>query len=250
MNKKINTAMILAAGRGERMRPLTDTLPKPLLEVHGKPLIEYHLERLATAGIKRVVINHAWLGDKIVQRLGDGSRFNVEIVYSKEETALETAGGIKQALPLLSQGDASDAFLVVNGDVFTDFSFVNMLNKFSEKSALVDNELPLAHLILVPNPPHNPDGDFYLQGSRVSKVLSQGSVDETPNSDGHWGKYTFSGIGVYRKALFDSLTPTSLRLAPVLVDAMANELVSGTLFDGLWIDIGTPERLAQLNAQD
>lgn len=242
--------MILAAGRGERMRPLTDTLPKPLLEVRGKPLIEYHLEHLATAGIKRVVINHAWLGDKIVQRLGDGSRFNLEIMYSKEETALETAGGIKQALPLLSQDNPSGAFLVVNGDVFTDFSFVNMLDELSAKSALLANEFPLAHLILVPNPPHNPDGDFYLRGGRVSKVLQQVPQNETPTCDGQWGKYTFSGIGVYRKALFDSLTPTSLRLAPVLVDAMANELVSGSLFEGLWIDIGTPERLAQLNTQD
>tara|TARA_R100000687_G_scaffold39493_2_gene32171 strand:- start:15674 stop:16414 length:741 start_codon:yes stop_codon:yes gene_type:complete len=245
MNKQINTAMILAAGRGERMRPLTDTTPKPLLEVHGKPLIEYHIERLATAGIKRIVINHAWLGEKIVQRIGNGSRFNVDIVYSSEETALETAGGIKQALPQLCEHTASDAFLVVNGDVFTDFCFANMLENLRDHGKGLTKELPLAHLILVPNPPHNPEGDFYLHGNRVCKIQHKdvSAEQRAPH------KYTFSGIGVYRKALFDGLSQASQRLAPVLVDAMAKNQVSGSLHQGVWVDIGTPERLTQLNAQ-
>jgi MurNAc alpha-1-phosphate uridylyltransferase len=250
MSKQIDTAMILAAGRGERMRPLTDTKPKPLLEVHGKPLIEYHIERLVSAGIKRIVINHAWLGKQIVQRLGDGSRFNVDIVYSKEETALETAGGIKQALPHLCQNDASDAFLVVNGDVFTDISFAKTLAVLDGPFFSGEKEFPLAHLILVPNPPHNPDGDFYLHGTSVQKTLSGDLAQQSTIQQAFSGKFTFSGIGVYRKALFDNLTQTSQRLAPVLVEAMAHDQVSGTLFKGLWVDIGTPERLAQLNEQN
>ncbi|WP_160182222.1 N-acetylmuramate alpha-1-phosphate uridylyltransferase MurU [Paraglaciecola mesophila] len=237
--------MILAAGRGERMRPLTDTTPKPLLEVHGKPLIEYHIERLAAAGIKRIVINHAWLGEQIVQRIGNGSRFNVDIVYSKEETALETAGGIKKALPHLCEHNDSDAFLVVNGDVFTDICFANLLENLREHVTGLKKELLLAHLILVPNPPHNPEGDFYLHGCNVSKEQSGDTKIEQCRSN----KYTFSGIGVYRKALFDNISQASQRLAPVLVDAMTKNQVSGSLYQGVWVDIGTPERLTQLNAQ-
>lgn len=236
--KQINTAMILAAGRGERMRPLTDTIPKPLLEVKGKALIEYHLEHLAQAGIERVVINHAWLGHKIVDRLGDGSRYNLAIHYSKEETALETAGGIIQALPLLCDAENESHFLVVNGDIFSDFSFANMLTSVREKINEQGHEAQLAHLILVPNPPHHPNGDFYLQDQQVSKLLPK-------DTDGV--KYTFSGIGVYSRALFSHLPQGNLRLAPVLTEAMAQRRVSGTLYTGAWTDIGTPQRLAQLN---
>ena len=150
--KQINTAMILAAGRGERMRPLTDITPKPLLEVKGKALIEYHLERLAVAGIERVVINHAWLGEQLIQRLGDGSQYNLDILYSKEEAALETAGGIIHALPLLCPNHKESHFLVINGDIFTDFSFTDMLASNPLKIACQGNTSSLAHLILIPNP--------------------------------------------------------------------------------------------------
>ena len=236
--KQINTAMILAAGRGERMRPLTDITPKPLLEVKGKALIEYHLERLAAAGIERVVINHAWLGEQLIQRLGDGSRYNLDILYSKEETALETAGGIIHALPLLCPSHNESHFLVINGDVFTDISFAHILANTPLKISCQGNTSLLAHLILVPNPPHNRDGDFYLQDQHVFKQIPK-SINAT--------KYTFSGIGIYSSVLFSHLPQGKLRLAPVLIDAMAQKRVTGALYQGTWIDIGTPQRLAQLN---
>jgi MurNAc alpha-1-phosphate uridylyltransferase len=220
-------AMILAAGRGERMRPLTDSCPKPLLEAGGKPLIVWHVERLCAAGYADIVINHAHLGELIEQALGDGSRYQVRIRYSREPQALETAGGIRAALPLL--GDAP--FLVVNGDIHCDAD-LSALRHAPSVSATSD----LAHLLLVPNPTHHPAGDFALQNGRVIA----GNEGEA--------KLTFSGIGVYHPALFAGLASgDKARLAPLLRAAMADQRVSGTRHDGYWLDVGTPQRLAELD---
>lgn len=214
-------AMILAAGRGERMRPLTDTLPKPLLRVHGKPLIVWHVEKLAACGFKEIIINIAHLGYKIPEFLGDGSTWLVEIKYSDEqqEGGLESAGGIIKALPLL--GD--EPFLVVNGDVFCDYDF----------NANFDLGEKLAHLILVPNPEHNPQGDFGLDGSLV--------VNEAEK------KYTFSGIGYYNSKIFDKMEYGKSALAPLLRKSIEKSEVSGALYHGIWHDIGTVERLEFIN---
>lgn len=212
-------AMILAAGRGERMRPLTDHTPKPLLDVDGKPLIVHHIERLAAAGFRRLVINHAHLGRLIEDALGDGSRWGVEIRYSPEGKALETGGGIFKALPLLGSGP----FLVVNGDVWTDVDFAQL--RMAEGQ--------LAHLVLVDNPPHNPSGDFALNDGRL---LPEGSPC-----------YTFSGIGIYHPELFRDCLPGAFPLAPMLRAAMDQGLVSGEHHGGHWVDIGTPERLQALD---
>lgn len=214
-------AMILAAGRGERMRPLTDTLPKPLLEVRGKALIVWHLQRLAKCGFKEIVINIAHLGYKIHQALDDGSKYGVNITYSDEqnEGALESAGGIIKALPLLGE----ESFLVVNGDIFCDYDF----------KADFDLKDKLAHLILVPNPEHNLKGDF---GLKDNLVLNE--ADE---------KYTFSGIGYYSPKLFSSLVCKKSALAPLLKKAIAKNEVSGELFKKMWHDIGTPQRLENIN---
>lgn len=213
-------AMILAAGRGERMRPLTDHTPKPLLVVGGKPLIVWHIERLAQAGFREIVINHAHLGQQIEQTLGDGHQWQVHIRYSPEATALETAGGIAQALPLL--GDAP--FLVVNGDVFTDIDYASLMLPAGK----------LAHLVMVDNPPQHVAGDF---------GLCEGLVQATAGD-----MLTFSGVGVYAPALFDSVTRGQpAKLAPLLRAAMSDARVSGQHHRGIWHDIGTPERLAQLD---
>lgn len=212
-------AMILAAGRGERMRPLTDSTPKPLLRAGDRALIEYHIEALAQAGIRELVINHAHLGDQIEAYLGDGSRYGVSIAYSVEETALETGGGIFQALPLLGEGP----FLVVNGDVWTDYSFGHLL----------EQPVDLAHLVLVDNPRHHERGDFVLAGGRVH--------------DREGARLTFSGIGLYRAELFTGCTPGAFKLAPLLREAMAAGRVSGEHYRGQWLDIGTPQRLQALD---
>ena len=214
-------AMILAAGHGTRMRPLTDHTPKPLLMAGGKPLIVWHIEKLAQAGFTDIVINLAWLGWQIPEALGDGSRWSVRLHYSDEqhEGALETAGGIVKALPLLG----SEAFLVVNGDVWCDYPCLPY--------PLAEHDL--AHLVLVNNPAHHPTGDFALQHGRVS-------------SDGE-PRYTFSGIGYYRPELFAALTYGKNPLAPLLRIAMQQGRVSGEWFRGDWRDIGTPERLAALD---
>lgn len=213
-------AMILAAGRGERMRPLTDHTPKPLLEVGGKPLIVWHIERLAKAGITELVINHAHLGQQIEQTLGDGRQWQVHIQYSPEQTALETAGGIANALPLL--GD--EPFLVINSDVFTDIDYAAL-------------HLPagkLAHLVMVDNPPQHADGDFALNNG----IVKEASQD----------KLTFSGVGVYHPDLFHSIQRGEpAKLAPLLKVAMPQRLISGQQHTGIWHDIGTPERLKQLH---
>ncbi|MBK1716608.1 N-acetylmuramate alpha-1-phosphate uridylyltransferase MurU [Thiocystis violacea] len=212
-------AMILAAGRGERMRPLTDHNPKPLLQAGGKPLIQYHIERLAAAGIRDLVINHAHLGEQIEQALDDGARFGVRIRYSPEARALETGGGIFKALPLLGP----EPFLVVNGDVWTDIDL----------GAPHLAEGDLAHLVLVDNPTHNPKGDFRLTGTRVHP-------DGSP-------RLTFSGIGLYRPELFAGCEAGAFPLAPLLRTAMADGRVGGQHHRGRWLDIGTPERLAELD---
>jgi MurNAc alpha-1-phosphate uridylyltransferase len=213
-------AMILAAGRGERMRPLTDHIPKPLLEVRGKPLIQYHIERLAHAGIDEIVINLAWLGSMIRDSLGDGARFGVRIEYSEERPhALETAGGIFRALPRLGPG----AFLVLNGDVFTDYPLAH--------AALAGNRD--AHLILVPNPSQHRQGDFGLEhGLALPSAPLQ---------------YTFSGIAVYRPAFFAQCVDGAFPLKPLLLRSMAARRCSAELHTGIWEDVGTPERLAALN---
>lgn len=214
--------MVLAAGRGERMRPLTDHTPKPLLEVGGRPLIVWHLERLAAAGFREVVINHAHLGGQIEAALGDGARWGLAIRYSPEPPgALETAGGIVQALPLLG----SDPFLVINGDIFCDWDV--------RQARLADGDL--AHLVLVPNPAHNGKGDFAFAGGRV--------MDEAPT-------HTFAGIGVYRPGLFAGLERGQpAKLAPLLRAAMRQGRVSGDVHAGRWVDVGTPQRLASLDAE-
>ena len=213
--------MILAAGRGERMRPLTDHMPKPLLEVGGKSLLEWHAERLARAGIQRFVINHAHLGEQIERALGDGSRWGVTIDYSPEGQgqALETGGGIFNAVPLLG----SEPFIVVNGDIWTDMAFDELT---------LQHDM-LAHLVLVDNPSHHPEGDFCLVNERVK-------IDGQP-------RLTFSGIGVYAPALFETCQPGAFPLAPLLRSAMQGERVSGEHYQGKWADIGTPERLQQLS---
>lgn len=216
-------AMILAAGRGTRMRPLTEHTPKPLLPVGGKALIVWHIEKLAQAGFHEIVINIAWLGGQIPEALGDGSRWNVRLHYSDEqdEGALETAGGIIKALPLLG----NEPFLVVNGDVWCDYPCL--------PRSLAGNTL--AHLVLVQNPPHNPDGDF---------ALDQGQVNSTG-----YPRYTFSGIGYYHPQLFAGLPYGKRPLAPLLREAMQQNQVSGELFAGDWRDIGTPQRLHELDQQ-
>ena len=210
-------AMILAAGRGERLRPLTDATPKPLLEVKAKPLIVHHLEALSRAGITEVVINLNWLGTQISDLLGNGSDFNLSIEYSEEPEALETAGGIQQALPLLGE-----RFIVVNADIYTDYDFSSLRQSES-----------MAHLVLVENPRHHAHGDFTLNESTLG-------IEGSP-------RYTFSGISQYHRSFFRGLAPGKQALAPLLFAAAQKHQVTGELFHGDWTDIGTLERLDALN---
>ena len=208
--------MLLAAGLGERLRPLTNNIPKPLINIAGKPLIDHHLERLKTAGFKEIVINLSYLGDKIKAYLGDGQNYGVNINYSIEgNSPLETAGGIIHALPLL--GD--EPFLVINSDIWCNhsLSFANLSNE------------KMAHLVLIDNPPHNPKGDFVYE---LGKVINTGE-----------NFLTYSGIGIYHPELFINLPIKKLALAPILRSAVEKELVSAEYFTGNWFDIGTPERL-------
>ncbi|WP_376691638.1 N-acetylmuramate alpha-1-phosphate uridylyltransferase MurU [Wenzhouxiangella sp. EGI_FJ10409] len=210
--------MILAAGRGERLRPLTDSTPKPLIEVGDKPLIVHHIERLAAAGFEEVVINLGWLGEQIAGFLGDGRAFGVRIRYSREPPgALETAGGIVQALPLLGPSP----FLVVSADILTDYPFARLRETTPTRPA---------HLVLVDNPPHHPEGDFALDRGRVRA----GGDD----------RLTFSGIGLFDPALFTGLSAGRRALRPVLENAITAGRVSGERYSGYWADIGTPQRLA------
>lgn len=217
--------MILAAGRGERMRPLTDRVPKALLDAGGRPLVAYLIERLACSGYTEVVVNVSHLGGMIERELGDGSRYGVRIVYSREAQPLETGGGIAYALPLL--GDAP--FLVVNSDIYCDFDFARLV----APAAKLMRGGGLAHLVLVDNPPHHPRGDFSLAGGKVSR---EGTA-----------RLTFSGIGVYAPALFAEIARGArCQLVALLTPAMARGLVSGEHHRGLWMDIGTPLRLEAL----
>ena len=220
-------AMILAAGRGERMRPLTDHTPKPLLQAGGKPLIVWHIERLVRAGITELVINHAHLGIKIEQALGDGNRYGASIRYSDEGTALETAGGIAYALHLLDH----EPFAVINGDVYCDYDFARL----PALAAQMQRNQDFAHLVLVDNPAHHPNGDFGLHAARV--------IDSTP-------KLTFSGIGLYQPALFTRIPRGNVApLAPLLREQIALGKVSGEHHHGTWVDVGTPQRLQELDRQ-
>ena len=214
-------AMILAAGRGERLRPLTDRVPKPLMHAGGKPLIAWHLERLARAGCREAVINVSHLADQIIESVGDGSRYGISLSYSREPQPLETAGGIAQALPLLG----NEPFLVLNADVYCECDFSRLLGL-----ALGERR---AHLVLIPNPPHHPSGDFVLAGGRI------GNSGEP--------RYTYAGISVLSPALVSEVAPgQKAQLAPLLREAAERRLVSGERYDGVWHDIGTRERLADL----
>jgi MurNAc alpha-1-phosphate uridylyltransferase len=230
-------ALIFAAGLGERMRPLTNTTPKPLLEAGGKPLIAWHMEKLAAAGVRDVVVNISWLAERFPQVLGDGARWDLRIAYSHEgPVPLETGGGMHRALPLLC-GDTGAPFIAINGDIWTDYDFTRLPREPAGD----------AHLVLVDNPPHNPRGDFAL--------AANGHVD----SDGD-ERLTFAGIGVYRPTLFDGwrqvigdapgadASPPRFKLAPLLRAAMARRLVGGERHGGRWTDVGTPARLAELDA--
>jgi N-acetyl-alpha-D-muramate 1-phosphate uridylyltransferase len=214
-------AMILAAGRGERMRPLTDHTPKPLLEAGGKTLIEHHLAGLKRAGFRDIVINLAWLGQRIRERLGDGGNYGLNIQYSEEGEALETAGGILHALPMLGQ----DPFLIVNGDIWTDYPFRN----------LSIGEDALARLVMIDNPPHHPRGDFALQKNSLQ-------LKGAP-------MLTYAGIGIYRPELFTPYAPGKRGLREVLNPAIAQNKIEGEHYRGRWFDIGTPERLQSLRRE-
>lgn len=214
-------AMLLAAGRGERLRPLTDTVPKALVEAGGKPLIVWHLERLARAGIRDAVINISHLGERIVERLGDGARFGLRLHYSRERERLETAGGIANALELLGRAP----FLLVNADVYCECDFARLMNiQLGER---------LAHLVLVPNPSHRSKGDFSLADGRLGD-------DAAP-------RYTYAGVAVVAPKLVQSVNRgEKAPLAPLLYDAAARGLLGGEVYGGLWQDVGTMERLAEL----
>jgi N-acetyl-alpha-D-muramate 1-phosphate uridylyltransferase len=215
-------AMLLAAGRGERMRPITDSTPKPLVRVGGRPLIAWHLAALARAGIREVVINLSWLGAQVRATLGDGRDYGVSITYSDEgPVPLETGGGIFRAVPLLGPGP----FLVVNADIWTDMDF----------AAVALEEHAHARLLLIPNPPHHPRGDFGLEGDLVV----------TRDTD----RYTYSGVGVYRPEFFGGCSPGRFPLLPLLNRAIAAGLVRGQVHRGEWCDVGTAERLASLDAR-
>lgn len=222
-------AMILAAGLGTRMRPLTLDTPKPLLKVADRPMIEHHILRLSEAGITDLVINHAWLGEQIEDYLGDGSQFGVTINYSAESEPLETAGGIAKALTLLSP-DQEEPFVVVNGDIYCDYPFAQLPAQLAENT--------MAHLVLVDNPEHNPQGDFVLQGKSVVVKAT----------DTRASQLTFSGISVLSPRLFKDIQPgEKAPLAPLLRQAIANEQVTGERCSAYWVDVGTPERLAEVD---
>lgn len=229
-------AIILAAGRGERMRPLTDSCPKPLLKVKGIPLIEYHIKNLVSAGIKHIVINHAWLGQKLVDYLGCGEKYSAKISYSEEPVALETAGGVIKALPLLAEQD-DDVFVVINGDIYCDYNFQKLPKLLPHHNA---------HLMLVTNPEHNPKGDFQLEAGMLRNPHNAKQAT-----------YTFSGIALYRKNFFKQYIKTLNEenseqhkvqpLAPMLRAGADARKISASVIVSAWTDVGTPERLAKLN---
>ena len=220
-------AMILAAGLGNRMRPLTLHTPKPLLEVGGKPLIVWHIEKLQRIGVTEIVINTAWLGEKLAQALGDGSQFGVNILWSHEGEGLETAGGIINALPLLG----NEPFILVNGDVWTTMDFAPLLN--------VQLQDDLAHLVLVENPIQHPQGDFILAANKAYTFEQARSGENL----------TYSGVAVMHPQMFDGLESGKRPLAPLLKQAMQQEKISAQKLQGVWVDVGTPERLNALDQQ-
>ncbi|UJP05328.1 MAG: nucleotidyltransferase family protein [Nitrosomonas sp.] len=225
-------AMILAAGRGERMRPLTDTVPKPLLKAGKHALIEYQIMALANAGFTDIIVNHAYLGDMIEHALGTGSHYGVNIHYSAEKTVLETAGGIANAMPLLTI-NGKLPFLVVNADIFCNMDYASLLPVLATMRIQTNR---VAHLALIDNPPHHAEGDFALQQDHVKLTGAN--------------KLTFSGIGVYQPRLFDNVQPgQAVKLSVLLKQAIRDGAVSGEYFSGTWIDIGTPERLLALDQQ-
>ena len=234
-------AMIFAAGRGERMRPLTDTCPKPLLCVGGKPLIAWQIERLAAAGFTTIVINHAWLGEQIEAVLGDGSRWNVRLRYSPESGALETAGGIAQALPLLETNGQPAVFVAVSGDVYTDFDYARLE---ARANALATKIQPEMHLVMVPNPPFHPHGDFALTNTVCPDGIPGGTLslkDDAP-------RYTFGNIGIYDTRMFHDLPRgAKCALTPYYREAIAQGRATGELYEGRWENVGTPAQLAALN---
>lgn len=246
--------MIFAAGRGERMRPLTDGCPKPLLQVGGKPLIVWTIEALARAGLTEIVINHAWLGAQIEAALGDGSRFGVRLAYSAEGEALETAGGIAQALPLLREGSGDDGtaddgtgrdgkgeiFVAVSGDIYCDYDFRALLPR---AAAMAGAPEPRMHLVMVPNPPFHPEGDFALGAD--GKLSLPG---EAPLADGA-ARLTFGNIGLYDTRTFAAIAPgQKVPMTPFYRAAIAAGLASGERFAGRWENVGTPAQLAALDA--
>ncbi|ORC47582.1 mannose-1-phosphate guanylyltransferase [Burkholderia sp. A27] len=231
MTMPLKKAMIFAAGRGERMRPLTDACPKPLLEVGGKPLIVWQIERLASAGFQTIVINHAWLGERIEAALGDGARWHVQLRYSAEHEALETAGGIVQALPLLEERGASEVFVAVSGDVYADYDYAALNAPAARLAAMPE---PGMHLVMVPNPAFHPAGDFGL----IDGALS---LDAQP-------RFTFGNIGLYDTRMFRDLPRGTRRaLRPYYRETIARGLASGELFEGLWENVGTPAQLHELD---
>ena len=218
--------MILAAGLGERMRPLTDHTPKPLLQVGGMPLIEHHIRRLAAAGYRELVINVSHLAEQITAFCGDGSRWGLDIVYSQEEEPLETAGGIHRALPLLGE----TPFLVVNGDIWIDYDFGRLLDYPLASPAH-------AHLVMVDSPPQHPRGDFLLAGDGSVQALGKGATG-----------LTYAGVGVFSRGFFSGMQPGKLRLRPLLDEAISQGRLGGEYYPGQWEDVGTPERLEALDA--
>jgi MurNAc alpha-1-phosphate uridylyltransferase len=222
--------MLLAAGKGERMQPLTSHTPKPLLQAGGKSLLEHLIHKLAADNFTDLVINHAWLGQQVEDALGDGSKFGVHIAWSRETEPLETAGGIIKALPLLGEAP----FAVVNGDIFTDYPYRNL------RTALAAHHH--VHLVLVPNPPHHPKGDFSLDSAGRLQL-------PTPAASSGGTTFTYSGIGVFHPRLFAGVTETKYPLLPLLKRAIHTQQASGAVFNGIWMDIGTPQRLKQLDQQ-
>ncbi len=228
--------MIFAAGRGDRMRPLTDTTPKPLLTVGGKPLIVWQIEALARAGFTEIVINHAWLGASLEAALGDGTQFGVRIHWSAEGTALETAGGIAHALPLLTRGDGDSIFLAVSGDIFCDFDYRSLLPRARAMAAAAR---PQMHLVMVPNPPFHPHGDFALDDDGRLRL---------PQEDVSGQALTFGNIGLYDTRLFRDIGPgQKVAMSPYYRAAIADGSATGERFDGRWENIGTPDQLATLD---
>lgn len=233
----LQVAMIFAAGRGERMRPLTDQRPKPLLEVNQKPLIVWQIEAIARAGIQHIVINHAWLGEQIPAALGEGSQWGVSLYYSAEGSALETAGGIAKALPLIKQVSDSPIFLAVSGDIYTDYTYTNLHIRAAEMARSTESQM---HLVMVNNPVFHPQGDFKLNDDRLYTLDSPAAA--TP--------LTFGNIGLYDVRQFEGIpVGEKVAMSPYYRHSIEKGWATGEYFNGVWENVGTPEQLTQLNVQ-